>query len=128
MAQWNLYEGLKKAVGEIDEAGVSAFGLSSAYLYGLANVDPDSVPAEFVEEFYEILAKYAGADPSLQMEKGAGTWSEFMLGGPRLGKLARYVERIDDSLAANSMLMLDDRELEKLAGRIRALYERVGRE
>ena len=93
-----LYEGLKKAVGEIEAGGVTAYGLSSAYLYGLAGIPVDSVPAEFREEFEGIRAEYAGADPSSE---------------------------IDDSLAANSMLMLDEGELGRLAERIKGLFGRV---
>ena len=93
-----LYEGLKKAVGEIEAGGVTAYGLSSAYMYGLAGIPVGSVPAEFREEFEGIRAAYAGADPSSE---------------------------IDDSLAANSMLMLDEGGLESLAARIRGLFGRV---
>ncbi len=93
-----LYLGLKKAVAEIKEGGPSAFGLSSAYLYALATIRPDSVAPQFRQEFDEIRVAYAGADPSSE---------------------------IDDSLAANSMLMLDGEELEKLADRIIALFRRV---
>jgi hypothetical protein len=96
-----LYEGLKKAVGEIEEGGVTAYGLSSAYLYGLAVIPVGSVPAELREEFEGIRAEYAGADPSSE---------------------------IDDSLVANSMLMLDEGELERLAKRIRGLFGRVAKD
>jgi hypothetical protein len=98
MAGSELYEGLKKAMGEIEEGGVTAFGLSGAYMYGLAGIPVGSVPAEFREEFEGIRAEYAGADPTSE---------------------------IDDSLAANSMLMLDEGELERLAERIRSLFGRV---
>jgi len=102
MAGSELYEGLKKAVGEIEEGGVTAFGLSSAYMYALAKVPDDSVPSQFRQEMAEIRAAYAGADPS-----------------------ANLSSEIDDSLAANSMLMLDEVELQKLAERIVRLFHTV---
>jgi hypothetical protein len=93
-----LYLWLKKAVAEINESGTSAYGLSNAYLYALASVRPDSVAQQFRQAFDEIRSAYAGADPSSE---------------------------IDDSLAANSMLMLDEEDLEKLADRIVALFHKV---
>jgi hypothetical protein len=100
MRESELYAGLKKAVAEIKEGGISAYGLSNAYLYALAKVGLDSVAPQFRQEFDGIRAAYAGADPSSE---------------------------IDDSLAANSMLMLDDGELEKLADHIVALFHRVAK-
>ncbi len=100
MGESELYIGLKKAVAEIEEGGVSAFGLSSAYMYALGKVPAESVAPRFKQEFDEIRSAYAGADPSSE---------------------------IDDSLAANSMLMLDDGELAKLADRIAALFHKVAK-
>jgi hypothetical protein len=98
MAGSELYEELKKAVGEIEEGGITAYGLSSAYMYALAKIPADSVSPQFRKELAEIRAAYAGADPSSE---------------------------IDDSLAANSMLILDEEELQSLADRIVGLYHKV---
>jgi hypothetical protein len=54
MADSKLYVGLKKAVEEIDEKGISAFGLSNAYLYALAKVAPGSVPTQYRQDFEAI--------------------------------------------------------------------------
>jgi nitronate monooxygenase len=59
-----LYEGLKKAVGEIEEGGVTAYGLSSAYMYALGKVPMEAVGKEFRGEFAGIRAAHKGADPS----------------------------------------------------------------
>jgi len=98
MADSELYVRLKRAVAEIDENGISAFGLSNAYLYALAKVAPGSVPTQYRQESEAIRTAYAMGDPSAE---------------------------IDDSLAVNSMLMLDEAGLQEVAGRIMALYDKV---